>query len=431
MSIGKSFVDVDVFFGGVGDVEGSRIDCVKLNSVIGMYIFLLFSYICCMVRNKSLLVILLAGLSLFSCKSSSSGISSKTEDWKSNYTFVFVHGLSGWGHYDFRNKFFPYWGLKNGSLMKQLRKEGFSAYDASVAPQGSAWDRACELYAQLTGSRTDYGKEHSQRCGHERYGRDFSKKPLIKKWDAGNKINLIGHSFGGVTVRLLAHLMAEGAAAEIAVTEADDLSPLFAGGKGDWIYSVTAIAAPHNGTSAYHVPDENPEPKSWGQKMMDKINAPDKDSRADYDYADFDMHVQNADEINKWLTTLDSAFYFSYPCAATKEAEDGSQEPVTEIMEKLFQRSSKRMGAFEGTCPDGAVFTKEWQKNDGLVNTISARAPSHSKSCDFYDGVEIKKGIWYVMPEYTGDHMSLQGGLTIKNNITDFYIKHLNMINSL
>ena len=176
--------------------------------------------------------------------------------------------------------------------MKQLRKEGFSAYDASVAPQGSAWDRACELYAQLT---------------------------------------------------------AEGA----------------------------------------------------------------------------------ADEINKWLTTLDSDFYFSYPCAATKEAEEGSQEPVTEIMEKLFQRSSKRMGSFEGTCPDGAVFTKEWQKNDGLVNTISARAPSHSKACDFYDGVEIKKGIWYVMPEYTGDHMSLQGGLTIKNNITDFYIKHLNMINTL
>ena len=324
--------------------EGVWTDCIKLNSAKGIYIFLYISYIFSMIRNKSLIVILLAGLSLFPCKSSSSNISSKREDWKSNYTFVFVHGLSGWGHYDFRNKFFPYWGLKNGSLMKQLRKEGFSAYDASVAPQGSAWDRACELYAQLT---------------------------------------------------------AEGAAEEIAVTEADDLSPLFAGGKGDWIYSVTAIAAPHNGTSAYHVPDENPEPKSWGQKMMDKINAPDKDSRADYDYADFDMHVQNADEINKWLTTLDSAFYFSYPCAATKEAEDGSQEPVTEIMEKLFQRSSKRMGSFEGTCPDGAVFTKEWQKNDGLVNTISARAPSHSKACDFYDGVEIKKGIWYVMPEYT------------------------------
>ena len=38
-----------------------------------------------------------------------------------------------------------------------------------------AWNRACELYAQLNGSVTDYGVEHFARCGHLRYGRDFSK----------------------------------------------------------------------------------------------------------------------------------------------------------------------------------------------------------------------------------------------------------------
>jgi len=35
------------------------------------------------------------------------------------------------------------------------------AYAASVAPNGSAWDRACELYAQLSGTRVDYGKAHT------------------------------------------------------------------------------------------------------------------------------------------------------------------------------------------------------------------------------------------------------------------------------
>ena len=374
-------------------------------------------------------IFLLAGCS--STKSNKEDIKLISGEWNTNYTFVFVHGLSGWGHYDFQNKIFPYWGLKNGSLMKQLRKEGFNTYDASVAPQGSAWDRVCELYAQLTGSVTDYGKEHSERCGHDRYGRDFSKDPLIPVWDSENKINLLGHSFGGVTVRLLAHLMAYGSEAEINATYPEDLSPLFAGGHGDWIYSVTALAAPHNGTSAYHIPDENPEPKTKMQEQMDKTNAPVKDGRADYDYADYDMHIQNADLINQWLKTLDTAYYFSFPCSATELAEDGSQKPSVEIMEELFQRSSRRMGSFEGVTPDGIYLGKEWQENDGLVNTIAALAPDYAPRENYSTAGELKKGIWYVMPTYRGDHMALQGGFTIKNNITDFYIEHLTKINQL
>ena len=65
---------------------------------------------------------------------------------------------------------------------------------------------------------------------HERFGRDFSKDPLITKWDAEHKINLFGHSFGGVTVRLLAHLMAEGSQEERDAIPPDELSPLFKGG---------------------------------------------------------------------------------------------------------------------------------------------------------------------------------------------------------
>jgi triacylglycerol esterase/lipase EstA (alpha/beta hydrolase family) len=388
-------------------------------------------------KNTKLTIVamLVAAIFMITACSSLNGkeedISLNKAEWNTNYTYVFVHGLSGWGHYDFQNKFIPYWGMKNGSLMKQLKKQGFKAYDASVAPQGSAWDRACELYAQLTGTRTDYGKEHSERCGHERYGRDFSKAPLIPKWDSENKINLIGHSFGGVTERLLAHLMANGSEAERAVTDADDLSPLFAGGHADWIYSVTALAAPHNGTTAYHVPEENTEAKSGMQRAMEKSYAPKKDGRADYDYADFDMHIQNAAEINKWLKTLDNAYYFSFPCSATQTAKDGSQEPVKEIMEGMFQPSSKRMGSFEGLTPDGLMLGKEWQENDGLVNTISAMAPDYAPQKSYTDALALEKGVWYIMPTYAGDHMSLQGGFSIKNNITDFYTKHLCSINQL
>lgn len=383
-------------------------------------------------RNFYVFLLVIVGILLISCSSTKkNNYSVQKENWNSNYTYVFVHGLSGWGHYDFQNRFFPYWGMKNGSLMKYLKKQGFNAYDASVAPQGSAWDRACELYAQLTGTITDYGKEHSERCGHERFGRDFSKEPLIPLWDEENKINLLGHSFGGVTVRLLAHLMANGSEAERAVTDKDDLSPLFAGGHGDWIYSVTALAAPHNGTSAYHVPDENPQPKSNMQKMMDKTNTPKKDGRADYDYADFDMHIQNAEKINQWLKTVDSAYYFSFACSATEASEDGNQLPIEGMMEKLFQRSSIRMGAFRGQTPDGIRLDQDWQENDGLVNTISALYPEYAAHKTFNENEAVEKGIWYVMPVYKGDHMSLQGGLSIKNDIRPFYFEHLDRINCL
>ena len=389
-------------------------------------------------NRKTQLVIFVAVLTALVFSSCSTPASKKVESdklgWNTNYTYVFVHGLSGWGHYDSQNSLFPYWGLSNGSLLKKLKKEGFDCYDASVAPHGSAWDRACELYAQLTGTVTDYGAEHSARCGHARFGRDFSKDPLIKQWDEEHKINLIGHSFGGATVRLLVHLMENGSEEERNAASDGKISPLFEGGHGDWIYSVTTLAAPHNGTSIYHIqPDA--ETKNNMQKLMAKATVPVKDGRADFDYADFDMHIPNADELNRKIKTISSAYYFSVPCNATQTAEDGTQVPVPGLMEKLYQSSAVRMGSFEGRTPDGMLFGKEWQENDGLVNTISARAPSHAPSEDFppekAKAHRLQKGIWYIMPVYKGDHMSLQGGLTIENEIAGFYIDHLNMINSL
>lgn len=116
--------------------------------------------------------------------------------------FVFVHGLSGWGSYDPLYRRMPYWGMRGGDLMAYLRQQGFDCHAASVAPTGSAWDRACELYAQLAGTRVDYGKAHSEKYRHGRWGRDFSACPLIPEWNDDTRLVLLGHSFGGATVRL-------------------------------------------------------------------------------------------------------------------------------------------------------------------------------------------------------------------------------------
>ena len=332
-----------------------------------------------------------------------------TSDWNTNYKYIFVHGLMGWGEYDFYYPIMPYWGMFGGNLMNYLNNSGFECYAASVAGTASAWDRACELYAQLTGTVTDYGKAHSEKCGHDRFGKDFTGKALIDEWDAENKINLLGHSFGGATVRTFAHLMAKGDPQEMKTTSPDEISGLFTGGKADYIYSVTSLAAPHNGTTAY------------GVETADG---------AEYDTAAYDMHIDNALALNETLSISNSTYYFSFACSMTEADENGYHTPIKENMESLFTSSSAEIGKLTGTTPGGYVVGKEWLENDGLVNTFSALAPLSDPSTQF-NSANVKKGIWNIMPVYYGDHMSLQGGMTVVNNVKPLYIEHLSMINSL
>lgn len=385
---------------------------------------------------KIISLILALCMSLSACSFGKTQTASvNTDDFNTNYKFIFVHGLSGWGSYDFQNHFIKYWGMQTGDLLKFLNDNGFECYSASVNPQGSAWDRACELYAQLTGTVVDYGKEHSERCKHERFGRDFSKKPLIDKWDSENKINLLGHSFGGATVRMLSTLMAEGCQAEIDATDEADISPLFTGGKADYIYSITALACPHNGTSAYEANDGTPENITKKQQFMSNMvnsqTKPSKDERVEYDYADYDLRIDNALELNETLTSLDNVYYFSFPCSSTTENEDGTYSPIAERTEDMFVNSAIKIGKHTGVTQGGFEITTEWLNNDGLVNTISATAPFNAKSNLYNADNKLETGIWYVMPTYVGDHMSLQGDIFLKNDVRNFYLEHLARVNNI
>ena len=368
-------------------------------------------------------------------------------NWNTNYAYVFVHGLSGWGSYDDIYKIMPYWGMFGGELMGYLEDKGFHAYAASVAPTDSAWDRACELYAQLTGTKVDYGKAHSERCNHERYGEDFTGRALIPSFSETDKINLLGHSFGGATVRLFASIMEKGAAEEIAATPADELSDYFKGGKGDWIYSITSLAAPHNGTSAYNTgegtEEKEPEPEkeeksniikdafgNLANKMMSQFTGGEKDGRIDSDYAAYDMYIDNALELNKTIVTYKDTYYFSFACTATTKNEDGTYSPDKKIMEGIYSASSEEIGRYTGVTKGGFVIDETWMENDGLVNTVSALAPSSAPNAQ-YEAGNVQKGIWYTMPIIYGDHMCLQGGMTKINDVKNFYTEHLSMINSL
>ena len=120
-------------------------------------------------------------------------------EFKTNYPFVLVHGMLGFGKDEFMNLVCPYWGMLSGSLPAYLTDQGFEVYDPSVGKYSSAWDRACELYAQLMGGTVDYGVAHSEKYGHKRYGRTY-EKPLFNGFGPEKKVNLVGHSFGGATI---------------------------------------------------------------------------------------------------------------------------------------------------------------------------------------------------------------------------------------
>ena len=361
----------------------------------------------------------------------------KVDESKFNteYANIFVHGLSGWGSYDWYYAAMPYWGVFGGDLMQYLNARGFESYCASVSGTDSAWDRACELYAQLTGTLTDYGEEHSKRCRHDRYGKDFTGQPLVDEWNAEEKINLFGHSFGGATVRIFAELMANGSSEERS-TSGKEVSEFFKGGKADWIYSITTLAAPHNGTSAYLVRKEIlKDPNATAEEravvaVLTVASMPSLDGRDLEDSAEGDMDIDNAMELNKKISTLKNVYYFSYACSATEPADDGIYVPKDGMVEGLYKACSRRMGRFSGTTEGGYVVDEKWRENDGLVNTYSALAPIGAPAVN-YDSANVRTGVWNIMPIYEGDHMSLQGGMTVNNNVRVFYIELLSMINSL
>ena len=151
-----------------------------------------------------LTLILAASLCVFPAAAADQTCPSSKDD-----PVVFVHGLMGWGQRAGINAVLPYWGMTTGSLPDYLATQGYETYAASVGPLSSAWDRACELYAQLVGARTDYGVKHAQDFGHERYGIDY-ETPLFEGWGTQRAVNLVGHSFGGATTRLFLEILTNG-----------------------------------------------------------------------------------------------------------------------------------------------------------------------------------------------------------------------------
>ncbi len=378
------------------------------------------------------------------------------------YPYVLVHGMGGWGTGSGMNSLARYWGAETGDLAEYLRGEGYEVYTPTVGPISSAWDRACELYAALTGTRVDYGAAHAAAHRHNRYGRVYTES-MLPQWDGKHKINLVGHSFGGETVRLLTSLLAYGDETELA-DGAEDISPLFTGGKEDWVHSVTTLCSPHNGSTLTCVLDTlgglvgmnsttellasicfaaagvaNPLNGTY-DFMLDQFGITDvTGGRPEIlsaisallehgdDNAAADLSPDGAAELNQKIRMVDGIYYFSYTYCTTEEGDLLYIQKPTASTLAVLKPFALAMGSYNGTTPGGIRIDETWHANDGLVSVVSAQYPQNDPHVDL-NADAPRAGVWNVAPVRSGHHGTVIGLGADADETHNFYVELFKMI---
>ena len=412
-----------------------------------------------MKKSKKFLCLLLALVMAGSLLLLPAAAADTQQSGAERYPTIYVHGLMGWGEHDQIYAVTPYWGLTS-DLMPYLTGKGYESYAASVGPLSSAWDRACELYAQLTGTTVDYGAAHAAEYDHARYGVTYNK-PLFEGWSADKKINLVGHSFGGATICLFLDILADGSAEEQAAAKAagTEVSPFFQGGKADWVYSLTTLAAPHNGTTFLECCGDMTQFAAEASTAMAKLLGI-SDFKGVYDFqleqfgfyrkdgetvlealdrvlhSDFlshndnvfrDLTIDRALELNDDIEIQPNVYYFSYAGDKTRQSTITGERTSAVDMTPLFVPFANQMcGYYDQTTAGGFRIDKSWAPNDGLVNTVSALYPTDSAGrCltqsgktgyvqqDGYSNVDYQPGVWNVMPVRHYDHGNFIAGMPV------------------
>lgn len=121
-----------------------------------------------------------------------------------------------------------FWGL--GRLSRRHPRVRF--LPTHPGPLSSHHDRACEIFYTIKGGVVDYGAAHAAQCGHGRYGRTHAG--LHAPWDEAHPCDGVGHSIGGVTLRVLQRLLEEQAFPGHRTSAA-------------WLRSLSTVSTPHNG----------------------------------------------------------------------------------------------------------------------------------------------------------------------------------------
>lgn len=388
-----------------------------------------------------------------------------------NYPFVMFHGFAAYGEDELIHKVMPYLGAMNINIKDYYAQYDTEIYVPSLSGVSSMWDRCCEMYAHIVGGTVDYGKAHSEKYGHKRFGRTY--KALIPDWgqlDAEGKIkkiNVMGHSYGGPTVRYFVYLMTVGDEAERAATPANELSGLFEGGHSNWIHSCTTLAGANDGISFLYA-IEKPAPKiaravlrgisfannyklvnkvydsmldEWGITMNTQtgekrdpnyIQRIEDYLESDGDCVLDDLTIHKFRKKSADWQCQDNIYYFAYYATKSYLGKDGNHHPKKDMI-PLMTAFSYIVGRYHG-CPEDAnhaALGEEWMENDGLVNVMSGRAPRTKNWTPYVDDKDLKPGVWYDMPIEDKDHMSYMGTLQSKADYAVFWHDILKRIDNL
>ena len=400
-------------------------------------------------------------------------VAAKDKTDSEGYPYIFIPGMVGWGTEYSGYEKFPYWGGgftigQYDNLMDILNLAGVKAYASNPGPFNSAWDRACEVYASLTGTVVDYGKAHSEKHNHERFGFSYEGKALMgEPWNMQDKINLLGYSFGTEVARLLVSLLAFGNEAELKAT-GEATSELFKGGYNS-INACITLSGPHNGTPLANALVDTKVPMmllatvfhligcTFGNNLgpvslqLSHFGVTPKQGtkRVEFnlpklynyyktnDNCGYDMTLRGARELNDMIKMSPDTYYYSFSTYSTVTNEESGRQNIVGNTNWMFKPTSLLLQGMEGMKIDGIKLVDDWAIHDGVIPLASSKFPDVDEAfAKSYEEVmqkkeEIKKGIWYYMePIFSMDHFDFCGIHDFPTTMEDFYFNLIDMVNS-
>ena len=419
---------------------------------------------------KKLIAVVISILIAFGCSLS---CFAANESESKSYPYVFIPGMVGWGtEYPGYDKF-PYWGGgftigQYDNLMDILNLAGIKAYATNPGPFNSAWDRACEVYASLTGTVVDYGKVHSEKHNHERYGFSYEGKALMgQPWNLSDKINLLGYSFGTEVARLLTSLLAFGNEEEIAAT-GEATSELFKGGHKS-VNACITLSAPHNGTPLANLLVDTKVPMLFLATLFHffgctignyvgpvslqlshfGITPKQGERRVSFslsklynyynskDNCGYDMTLRGARELNETIKLSPDTYYYSFSTYSTVTNEESGRQNIIGNTNWLFKPTAFILQGMEGLEIDGVKIVGDWAINDGVISLASSRYPdSDAEYVRNYEKAlesnsKFEKGVWYCAePIFMMDHFDFCGIEDFPTTMEEFYLDLISVVNS-
>ena len=382
---------------------------------------------------------------------------------KNSYPVILVPGIVGYGEETSVGRVLPYFGLTATSAQKVITSMGLECHTPTFGLLSGAWDRACELYAQIVGGTVDYGEAHSKKHGHARYGKTY-KSPMVPNWGRldgeGNvvKINLIAHGFGVTVARLFIELMNNGSAEEKAVTPENSLSGLFRGGFNNIIHSLVSLAGINDGITLFQALEDRipgvqrglvkaaiiAEELSARSGFVDTyylkhglavtqyqfecklIDANDSDEKKKFtdrvvfseekisDYLSqgegnifYDVGLHGMSDFNNSLGTHENTYYIFEMGSVTQSIMD--KVTIPKLSAGILAPTAALISTYENYLPEKPIATPQIFDNDGLVNAESSMPPINEPVAAFKSANRCKPGIWYQLSIRDKNHLWFRG----------------------